>query len=264
MTAQEGIGVDINRYSGRRRSGKLRQYRGVWGELLVGTGTMKRKAIVDKKRWKTACGYQPKPKATGIALYLVPSASWISPTVTLVGIILAAYLSYHFGLNSQIQLTGMQKRQQAYSELMGEQAVIAQYLFSRFEAYVHSEFHEARWKLAAEPKDFLDLQEARRWMQKSEDLALEVAKNTKSLYETLGLIRSYFRFSPELKDLTHRIFHSPKIEVKSPPSQLDPKQLEDWKEREKKAVQETIENHHIKQIDGLANYLEREIYKEAH
>jgi hypothetical protein len=45
-------------------------------------------------------------------------------------------LSYQWGLSTQRYLPDMQKRQQAYSELLGEKAVIAQYPFSRFEAYI--------------------------------------------------------------------------------------------------------------------------------
>ena len=48
---------------------------------------------------------------------------------------------------------------------------------SRFEAWIFSDYHEARWKLAGDPTGSLDLQEAQRWMGKSEDLALEIAKN---------------------------------------------------------------------------------------
>jgi hypothetical protein len=95
------------------------------------------------------------------------------------------------------------------------------------------------WKWTETNENSLDLQETKRWTQISEDRNLAVAKNTKSLYETLGLIRSYFRFSPELKKLTHPIFHFPKIERKSPEPQSDPRQLEDWKEKGKKGCRKS-------------------------
>src|SRR5882724_4787984 len=136
---------------------------------------------------------------------LTAFGTWASSIVAALIIVLGGgYASYHWGLSAQIQLTDRQKRQQAYSELMGEKAVLSQYLVSHFEAYIHSDYHEARWKLAGAPTDSLDLQEAKRWMQRSEDLVVEVAKTKKSLFETLGLIRSYFPLSDRLKELTHR------------------------------------------------------------
>ncbi len=195
--------------------------------------------------------------------------SWVA-SITSNGLLIALVIA-GVGYTTQVHITNKQKRQQAYSELLGEKAVIAQYLFSRFEAYIHAEFHQARWHLATDLQGFLDLQETKkldlqetlRWMQKSEDLSLEVAKNTKSLFETLGVARSYFSLSPKLKDLTHRIFYAPKIEVEIPPSQLDPAHLEDWRVKERKRVQEIIEKDYIQPIDALLKYLEDEIDKEG-
>jgi len=153
---------------------------------------------------------------------------WTSSIVAALIIALGGgYATYQWGLNTQIQLTRMQKRQQAFSELMGERAVLNQYLFSRYEAYIHSDFHDARGKKTGALADSLEVQEARRWMQKSEDLALEVAKIRKSLSETFGLIRSYFPLPDSIKELTHRIDHLKAIEIKRVAFQLDLEQLED-------------------------------------
>ena len=153
--------------------------------------------------------------------------------------------------------------QEAYSKLMGEKAVLTQLLVSRFEAHINSDMHEARWKLAGEPKDSFDLQEAQRWMHKSEDLAIEVAKSRRSLYETLGLIRSYFPNSERLKELTHRIFHTKGIEIKVRPFGLNAEQAEAWAVKAVKDTQNIVDSEYSKPIDELVTYLEAEIDKEA-
>lgn len=48
-------------------------------------------------------------------------------------------------------MTEEQGRQQAYGELMGRKAMMAQLLVSRFEAWIYSDYYEARWKLAGKP-----------------------------------------------------------------------------------------------------------------
>ena len=151
---------------------------------------MRRKKIADTKQWKPVCGYNPIPKAN--ASFRILPAVWVPAIVALIVAVIAPFLTYKLGLNSQLKLTGKQKRQQAYSELMGHRALITQLLYSRFEAYIYSDAHEERWHMEGEPNDSFDSREAQRWMHKSEDLAIEIAKSRKSLYDTLGLIRSYF------------------------------------------------------------------------
>jgi len=194
---------------------------------------------------------------------MVPAAVWIPAVVALIVAVIAPFLTYQLGLNAQLKLTGKQKRQQAYSELMGEKAVLTQLIVSRFEAFINSDYHEARWKIAGQPKDSFDLQESQRWMRKSEDLAIEVAKSRKSLYDTLGLIRSYFPHSSRLKELTHRIYHSKGLEIKARPFGLNAAQLEPWAIKAVKEIQEIVENEYAKPIDDLVIYLEAEIDKEA-
>jgi hypothetical protein len=104
--------------------------------------------------------------------------NWVTPLAA--ALIIAAFGAY-FGYHAQVSLTGKQKRQQAYSELMGRSAVRTQIIVSRTEASIFSKYYERRWHLAGNPTDSLDFQEAQRWMHKSEDLALEIAKSNQSL-----------------------------------------------------------------------------------
>jgi hypothetical protein len=140
-----------------------------------------------------------------------------------------------------------------------EKAVIAQYPFARFEASIHSAYPHGMWKGTGTNANALDRQETQRWTHIREDRNLAVAKHTKRLYETRGFIRSYFRFAPELKKLTHPIFHFPTIERKNPEPQSDPRQREDWKETGKKRVQDIREKGDLKPMDDFAKPLESEL-----
>jgi hypothetical protein len=206
---------------------------------------------------------QPKSKEKEIGSYSVPASVWIPAVVALLVAVIAPFLTYQLGLNAQLKLTGKQKRQQAYSELMGRKLVRAQLYLSRFEAFIKSDYFEAKWHLEGEPKDSINYQESIRWMHKSEELVLEIAKNNQSLFETLGLIRSYFPGSKELHELTRRIYHFKSVEIKVRPFKLKVDQLEHWKETAMKELQETVKNEYEKPIDELVIFLESVIDKEA-
>jgi hypothetical protein len=130
----------------------------------------------------------------------------IGPAVfVLIGVILGAFLNYKFGIKSQLRVSDHQKRQQVFSELMGIKFVITQLYVSRFEASVFSDYHESKWKQAGYPRDSIDLQEAQRWMHKSEDLAAEIAKNNQYLFEKIGMIGWHWGLPSLLNAATGKI-----------------------------------------------------------
>jgi hypothetical protein len=48
---------------------------------------------------------------------------------------------------------------------------------------------------------FNGLQEAQRWMHKSEDFAFELAKNNQALFEDLATAQAIFPATPQLREL---------------------------------------------------------------
>jgi len=188
-----------------------------------------------------------------------------SPAIpALIGVaagVFIAYLSCRWGLAAQLKIGDHQKRQQVFSELTGQKSLFMQLMVSRFEALIYSDYHEAKWKLAGAPKDSLDLEEARRWMHKSEDLALDVAKNRKSLCETIGLIRILFANTVELDKLTDRIFRFKMPQIGGEPSKMNQAQLESWKAQAVTALQRLVETEYGESIDELLGYLDVEIHK---
>jgi arsenate reductase-like glutaredoxin family protein len=100
---------------------------------------------------------------------------------------------------------------------MGNKQLRRQLFVSRFEAMIFSDYHERRCKLARSPERSMDLEEAQRWMHKSENLALDIARTNQALFESVGLARPTFTQSAELTHLTERIFYF-KTPIISPPS----------------------------------------------
>lgn len=188
-------------------------------------------------------------------LALVPAV------MALVGTVTGSYLTYHFSLRGQIEISNTQRRQQVFGELMGQKFLRTQLYVSRFEALIYSDYHEAKWKRAGYPKESLDLQEAQRWMHKSEDLALEIAKSNQAVFQTVGLIRALFPGSPKLDELVGRVYHfkAPQILVRW--DQLNAGQLEPTKKRAVTDLQEFVDREYARPIDELLDYLALQIAK---
>lgn len=175
--------------------------------------------------------------------------------------VLTGYVSYQYGLNTQIKVNNTQKRQQAYSELMGRKAVLKQLYVSRFEALIFSDYHEARWRMSGKPKESLHLQEAQRWMHKSEDFALDVAKSNQSLFETLGLIRAVFPSSTKQNDLIEKLYHFKSPKILGAPFEMNIDQLEYWKAKAVKDLQELVDREYGAPIEELVAILSTEVNK---
>lgn len=173
-----------------------------------------------------------------------------------------AYFSSQLTLDNQIELNNTQKRHQLIGELMGRKAMMRQLYVSRFEARVYSDYYEARWKLTGASKDSFEFQEARRWMHKSEDLALEIAKSNQSLFETLGSIRSVFRRTAKLDDLENILYHFKSPQILGRPFEMKMDELETWKTKAIENLQTLVEQEYGKPIDELVDYLVAELRRE--
>jgi hypothetical protein len=161
-----------------------------------------------------------------------------------------------------MRLNDRQKRQQVYSELVGRKFVTTQLYVSRFEASIHSEYNEARWRVSGYRNDSLDLQESQWWMHKSEDLALEIAKNNQNLFETIGSVFTVFAHSPELNGLIDRLYHFRTPQIVGRPDGTDFVQVEAWKVKAVKQLHSLAEEEYAKPIDNLLVYLASEIAKD--
>ena len=142
---------------------------------------------------------------------------------------------------------------------MGRKFLTTQLYVSRFEALIYSDHHEAKWKQAGYPKESIDLQEAQRWMHKSEDLALDIAKNNQSLFETIGLIRILFPKTSKLDELIDRIYHFKTPKILGDPLKMNQNQLDEWKVRAVEGLQALVETEYANPINDLLDYLANDI-----
>lgn len=193
-----------------------------------------------------------------------PLLSVILPALlALAGVIVGAYLTYYWGLKAQINVGDHQKRHQTFSQLMGQKFVTTQLYVSRFEALIFSDFHEHRWRLAGHPKESLDLQEAQRWMHKSEDLALEIARSNQHLFELIGLVKVLFKDSEQLNNRIEHIYRFQTPKITAPPEKASESDLESWKRKAVTELQSLVDRQYAEPIDALLDLLAEEIRREG-
>jgi hypothetical protein len=159
----------------------------------------------------------------------------------------------------QITVNDRQKQQQVFSQLMGQKFMLPQLYVSRFEAIIYTEYHQARWNLAGTPEGSFDLQEAQRWIRRSEELALRISENNQVLFETIGMTRILFPAMPELDGLIDRIYHFKTPEIKGPPNGANTIEVESWQSSAVKQLQDLAENEYAKPIESLLDYLGSEL-----
>ena len=169
--------------------------------------------------------------------------------------LLAGYLQHRWTLSRGFAKTRRDQRVQAYRDLMGMKITTQQFYVSRFEALIFSDYHEAKWKLAGAPQQSIDLDEALRWMHKSEDYVVDITKNNQRLFETLASVSILFPEVDNLSALVDRLylFRSPRIE--GPPIHGTLKELETWKASAVKQLQELVSREYGNPIETLAQAL---------
>jgi hypothetical protein len=182
----------------------------------------------------------------------------VTGTFTLLGTFLGAWLTSTLAHKNQEKTAITQNKLRSYSEIMGRRIIIRQLYISRFEALIFSDYHETLWHLSGDPKESLDLSEARRWMQKSEDMVSEITRAQQSLFESLAIARASFTRTQELDRLIDRIYHfkTPKI---SSPSGLSREELLAWREKGLKELQTLIESEFAVPLEDLLAYLQKQL-----
>ncbi len=187
----------------------------------------------------------------------------IAGLFALAGGVVGSFTTAHFALRNQLRFVSLQNRQRAYAEIMGKRVLLMQLFVSRFEAYIYSDFHEQLWRLAGHPKESLDFDEAKKWMHKSEDLALEIARTKQSLFESIGIARAAFPQSQELDQLTENIYHFKSPKIAASPKSEDQSLLVKWKEEAVGQLQVLVEREYGAPLETLLRLLSQNMYARA-
>jgi len=175
--------------------------------------------------------------------------------IALVSAVVGAILGSRLSFRNQYRLSIHQTRQRAYAELMGKKFMITQLNVSRFEALAYSDYHERLWHLAGSPSESLDLEEAKRWMRKSEDFAIELASARQSLFESVGMARASYSSIPELEELSERVYHFRQPTVPLPPQTEERKHLDAWKQESVSNLQKFVQQEYAEPIDALLRWM---------
>ena len=193
------------------------------------------------------------PKSLELDRILNPTI--VTGIIQIIVTVLAAFLAYQYGVTTQVKLSERQEMRRAYADLMGLKALYRQHVVSHQEAVILVNYYQARWKLSGAPKDGFELQEATSNVRKAEALSLEIAKTNQKLFETLGVIRMTYPETPELVQLTDRIYNFRSLRILGDPSKMKPEELEDWKRSAVENLQKFVEREYSGAIEELVKYL---------
>lgn len=193
---------------------------------------------------------------------LTPLLPYLAPILTFIGTLIAVYFTQRWTLSRELARAKWEQRIQAYRELMGIKVTTQQIYVSRFEALIFSDYHETRWKLAGAPQQSIDLEEARRWMQKSEDYVHDITRNNQRLFETLASISILFPKTGELTTLIDRLYNFQTPTVQRPSAGYTHDQLEAWKVSAVQQLQDLVTREYSQPISSLINLLARTLEEE--
>jgi len=183
----------------------------------------------------------------------------ISPVMTLLIAGGAAYLTHRFSMSREIQLRDREGRHRVFSALMGQKRLLPQLYVSRFEALLFSDYHEERCRLTGEGTTSHDFEEAKRWMQKSEQLILEVTRMDKEVFETVGMALVLFGTSEELNTLANNVYNHAVPKVPKPRDGKTLDQLDQWKVEIVQNLQDVVCKEVGSPLQALIDYLRGEL-----
>jgi len=192
--------------------------------------------------------------------------AWTTLLAVVVGGLLAAcggivgqYYASKFQLSAQVRFQTLQGQRQVFARLMGRKFASKQLYVSRYEALIFSDYHEARWKRSGAPEDSSDLQEAQRWMHRSEDLVFEIVKDNQALFEDLGTVCALFPDVPRLRELVKRVYGFKALRTTQPARDASVEELVRWEDEGIRQLQVVVDREYGGPIDELLVYLSQQL-----
>ena len=172
--------------------------------------------------------------------------------------IVGAYFATDFQMNAQAKSHKSEEQLKVFARLMGRKLVTEQLNLSQAEARMFSDYNEEIWKRQG-PQDSLDLEEARHWMQRSQDLVFDVMKNNQALFEDLATAQALFPDTPRLRELTARVYNFRTLKTQTPPHSGSIESLTQWKDEADRQIQSLATTEYGKPIDELTAYLRTQL-----
>jgi hypothetical protein len=175
--------------------------------------------------------------------------------------ITGSYFATSFQMKAQSHADEAAAQRKVFAELMGRKLVTEQLNVSRAEALIISDYNEELWRRSG-PKDSLDLEDAQRWMHRSEDLVFEIMKNNQALFEDVATVQALFPDTPDLRALCEPVYKFRTLVINTPvPHDGSIDNVTQWKDHAEVQTQALAESEYGKPIDDLSTFLRTQLLR---
>jgi hypothetical protein len=175
----------------------------------------------------------------------------ITSVLTLIGVCVTTYVVQDFRDKSHREEFLREKRLQSFGDMMGIRVALSQSAVSLQETKINQVYHQAKFSLT---HDKLNLDEAMRYVQRSEMLLPEITRDRKRLYELAGSVAVLFPDIP--LDIFANLSHIGILEpAPSPKGIAKVSELEVWRVKQIDLAREHIDKQFRHSMGRLVNHM---------
>lgn len=136
----------------------------------------------------------------------------------------------------------------SYRKLMGIKITLRQAVVSQTEAYLTSDYYEARYGIT---KSKFDFSEAVRLAHKSENSVIIVTNEFQKLFEVMGDISLLFKNDQLIQTYIDKLYRYRTLKTVKPPENISIQKLTAWRDKGIRQIQQLVENEYGKPIEVL-------------
>jgi hypothetical protein len=168
-------------------------------------------------------------------------------------------------VNGMLQLPPQKNRNadvnRAYSDLMGNKAILRQQFVSYMVARINFDYHNRIWVISGSPGASVNLDEAKIALRKCENLALEILKTQQKIYEDFATFRLAFPRNPEILSQIDLIYKSNAPDVTGGDTLDSLVELDQWQKSARAQVGPFVQREYSEPVDKLLSLVLAEIGK---
>lgn len=186
-------------------------------------------------------------------------SSLLTATFTIVAIFVGSFLTYKYSYTLFIKQKVFENQRICYAKLFSEKIPLGQNMRTMWESRALSEFYEKRYLcLSHNPTDY---QEAKKKYDESLTLIKDYSTQIKEVFETIGLIQTYFEQNTELKKAVDDLLNYHLPELKPFPSTFKKQiELDNYYRTTINDINPWINNHLEKKFDTLLSILKKQLF----
>jgi len=158
-------------------------------------------------------------------LFIGPVSALLGTAIGLFGSLLVEKIKRKFSLEDRDE----ERRFMVYGEINSFAFSTKQLYSSRFEALIHSDYHEQKWKLGGHKDSSIDLSESKRWMLISEEYVNRIISNHQKLHKCLAKITLLYKNDSKIISAVRGVMSLKNPEILEFPEKIDSSTIEKWK-----------------------------------